>query len=191
LHFNLWESVGLVSYLLVNFWFTSTSNNLAALKALFINKVGDWGFILCIVLAMGIYSDLSFATLFALSNKINPDLLLVINLTVILAASAKSAQIGLHSWLAAAMAGPTPISSLLHSSTMVTAGVFLLIRISPMLEHSSTALMLVIWLGSLTALLGAACGLVESDIKRIIAFSTCSQLGYMFVACGERPPYNS
>lgn len=179
-----WEAVGLVSYLLVNFWYTSTSNNLAAMKALFMNKIGDWGFILAIVFSMSIYSDLSFPTIFALSSKTDGNLLLLFNLSIILAASAKSAQIGLHSWLAAAMCGPTPVSSLLHSSTMVTAGIFLLLRISPCLEQGSTALMVVIWLGSLTALLGAACGLVENDIKRIIAFSTSSQLGYLFVACG-------
>jgi len=154
------------------------------MKALFMNKIGDWGFILAIAFTATIYSDLSFPTLFALSQKIDGNLLLLLNLTFILAACAKSAQIGLHSWLAAAMAGPTPVSSLLHSSTMVTAGIVLLIRISPMLEYSSTALMIIIWLGSLTALLGAGCGLVENDIKSIIAFSTSSQLGYLFVACG-------
>lgn len=179
-----WEGVGVVSYLLVNYWYTSTANNLAAMKAQFMNKIGDWGFIQAIVLAMGIYMDISLATIFSLSHHMNPDLLLFFILSIILAASAKSAQISLHTWLAAAMAGPTPVSSLLHSSTMVTAGIYLLMRFSPILELSSTALMIVVWLGSLTALLGAACGLVENDIKKIIAFSTSSQLGYMIVACG-------
>ncbi len=180
-----WELVGLVSYLLVNYWYTSTSNNGAAMKALFMNKIGDWGFILAIAIIITLYGgDLSFGTLFTLNQYIEPNFLLILNLTFLLAASAKSAQLGLHTWLAAAMAGPTSVSSLLHSSTMVTAGVILLIRISPMLEYSSTVLILIIWFGSLTALLGASCGLIDNDIKRDITFSTSSQLGYLFVACG-------
>jgi NADH-ubiquinone oxidoreductase chain 5 len=179
-----WELVGLVSYLLVNYWFTSTSNNGAALKALFMNKIGDWAFLLVLFQSLAIFHDLSFSTLFAVCHLAHPNLLLLLLLAFLLAASAKSAQLGLHSWLSAAMAGPTSVSSLLHSSTMVTAGVILLIRISPMLEYSSTALLIILWLGSLTALLGASCGLVDYDIKRVIAFSTSSQLGYLFVACG-------
>jgi NADH-ubiquinone oxidoreductase chain 5 len=152
-----WECVGLVSYLLVNFWFTSTSNNLAAMKALLMNKIGDWGLIIGVILVITATQGASLESIFSLGSKLNGDLLLLINLAFILAASAKSAQLGLHGWLSA-MAGPTPVSSLLHSSTMVTAGVFLLIRISPLLEYSSTSLMIIIWLGSLTALIGAGCG---------------------------------
>jgi NADH:ubiquinone oxidoreductase subunit 5 (subunit L)/multisubunit Na+/H+ antiporter MnhA subunit len=153
-----WECVGLVSYLLVNFWYTSTSNNLAAMKALLMNKIGDWGLIIGVILAITATQGASFECIFSLASKLDGDLLLFLNLAFILAASAKSAQLGLHGWLSAAMAGPTPVSSLLHSSTMVTAGVFLLIRISPLLEYSSTSLMIIIWLGSLTALIGAGCG---------------------------------
>ena len=179
-----WEGVGVVSYLLVNYWFTILNANRSGQHALFMNKIGDWGLIQAISFSVAIFADLSLPCLFALVSYINADLVLLLSLTFIVAASAKSAQISLHTWLAAAMAGPTPVSSLLHSSTMVTAGVYLLMRFSPILELSSTALMVIIWLGSLTAQLGAACGLVENDIKKIIAFSTSSQLGYMVVACG-------
>lgn len=179
-----WELVGLVSYLLVNYWFTGVNNNLAALKALFINKFGDWSLILTITLSLAIFGSIELSTIFSLSNKMNEELIMWLSITILIAASAKSAQLGLHTWLASAMAGPTSVSSLLHSSTMVTAGVFLLIRMSPLIEYSDTVLILILWLGSFTALLGAACGLVDNDIKKIIAYSTCSQLGYLFVACG-------
>ena len=180
-----WESVGIVSYLLVNFWTTGINNNLAALKALFSNKIGDWSFIIGMILIYNLIGDLSNEIIFSLSPYQNKSILFCIMLFFIIASSAKSAQITLHSWLTAAMAGPTPVSSLLHSSTMVTAGIFLLIRLSPILEFSSShAMCLLIWLGSLTALLGAANGLVETDIKKIIAYSTNSQLGYMIVIIG-------
>jgi NADH-ubiquinone oxidoreductase chain 5 len=179
-----WEGVGVVSALLVNFWFTGVNNNLASMKAFFINKIGDWALIIGIGLCMTVFGDISLSTIFASSNQIDPNLCLIVVVCFIIGASAKSAQISLHTWLAAAMAGPTPVSSLLHSSTMVTAGIYLLLRISPLLEGSESALILLIWLGSLTALFGAACGLVENDIKKIIAYSTSSQLGYMVVAIG-------
>lgn len=179
-----WECVGLISYFLINFWFTNITNNISAIKALFMNKIGDWGIILMLILAGIIFSDFNIGTLLALCHLINPWLITCINCTFILAACAKSAQIGLHTWLVAAMAGPTPVSSLLHSSTMVTAGVILLIRFSPFLEISPISLLFCIWLGSFTALLGASCGLIDNDIKRVIAFSTTSQLGYLFVICG-------
>lgn len=123
-------------------------------------------------------------TIFGLAASLNGDLLLILCLCFIGAAAAKTAMVGLHGWLLSAMEGPTPVSALLHSSTMVTAGVVLLIRISPLLEFSSTALMLIVWLGSLGALLGAALALTEYDIKRVVASSTISQLGYMIVAVG-------
>jgi NADH-ubiquinone oxidoreductase chain 5 len=179
-----WEGVGIVSYLLVNFWFTRIAANKASLSALFLNKIGDLFLLIAIILAVGIFSDLSLSTIYSLAHKINSDVLFIFILCIILAASAKSALIGFTPWLAKAMEGPTSVSALLHSSTKVTAGVYLLKRISPLLELSSTALMIVIWLGSLGALFGAMCGLVDNDIKRIIAFSTMSQLGYKVVAAG-------
>jgi NADH-ubiquinone oxidoreductase chain 5 len=179
-----WEGVGIVSYLLVNFWYTRIAANKASKSALFLNKIGDMFFIIALILAIGIFSDLSLSTIYSLANKINPDILFIFTICIIIAASAKSALIGFTPWLAKAMEGPTSVSALLHSSTMVTAGVYLLKRISPLLELSSTCLKIVIWLGSLGALFGAMCGLVDNDIKRIIAFSTMSQLGYMVVAAG-------
>lgn len=176
--------VGLVSYLLVNFWYTRIDANLASKSALFLNKIGDLFFMLALVFSIGIFSDLSLATIFSLVNNLNGDLIFLFTITFIIAGSAKSALIPLNAWLKKAMEGPTPVSALLHSSTMVTAGVFLLIKISPILELSSTSLMIITWLGSLGALFGAAAGLVANDVKRIVAFSTASQLGYMVVAIG-------
>lgn len=182
--FSGWETVGLVSYLLVNFWFTRKAANKASKSAQFINKVGDKFFIIAIIMAITLLSDLSLSTIFSVISYINGDIIFILTLFIIGAAKAKSALIGLHTWLPKAMEGPTSVSALLHSSTKVTAGVYLLKRISPILEFSSTSLMIITWLGSLGALFGAACGLVDNDIKRIIAYSTCSQLGYMIVAVG-------
>lgn len=176
--------VGIVSYLLVNFWYTRIAANKASKSALFLNKIGDMFFIIALILAIGIFSDLSLSTIYSLAGKINPDILFILTICIIIAASAKSALIGFTPWLAKAKEGPTSVSALLHSSTKVTAGVYLLKRISPLLELSSTCLKIVIWLGSLGALFGAMCGLVDNDIKRIIAFSTMSQLGYKVVAAG-------
>ena len=184
-----WEVVGIVSYLLVNFYYTRISANHASLAALFINKLGDWGFIMALVLANAIFSDLSQATIFSLGCYINGDILFLFTICILIASMAKSALIGMHTWQPKAMEGPTSVSAQLHSSTMVTAGVFLLMRISPVLEFSSSTLMIVVWLGSLGALFGAAVGLVATDLKAIIAFSTMSQLGYMIVAIGVSQYY--
>nr|YP_009659004.1 NADH dehydrogenase subunit 5 [Synchytrium microbalum]QCQ69002.1 NADH dehydrogenase subunit 5 [Synchytrium microbalum] len=179
-----WEGVGLASYLLINFWFTRIAANMAALKAFLMNRVGDWALSLGLLLTIALTADLSFATIFSLASYLNTNLILILAILLLIGASAKSAQLGLHSWLASAMEGPTPVSALIHAATMVTAGVYLLMRFSPLLEWSSTSLQLVAWLGGLSALLGAAAGLLENDIKRVIAYSTTSQLGYMVVACG-------
>nr|NP_150324.1 NADH dehydrogenase subunit 5 [Spizellomyces punctatus]AAK84253.1 NADH dehydrogenase subunit 5 [Spizellomyces punctatus] len=179
-----WEGVGVASYLLINFWYTRMAANFAALKAFLINRVGDWALTLGILLAIGLISDLSMASIFSVASYLNGDLVFILTIFLLIGATAKSAQLGLHTWLASAMEGPTPVSALIHAATMVTAGVYLLMRISPLLEWSSTTLIVVTWLGGLSALLGAACGLLENDLKRVIAFSTTSQLGYMVVACG-------
>nr|QCQ68451.1 NADH dehydrogenase subunit 5 [Synchytrium endobioticum]QCQ68470.1 NADH dehydrogenase subunit 5 [Synchytrium endobioticum]QCQ68489.1 NADH dehydrogenase subunit 5 [Synchytrium endobioticum]QCQ68508.1 NADH dehydrogenase subunit 5 [Synchytrium endobioticum]QCQ68527.1 NADH dehydrogenase subunit 5 [Synchytrium endobioticum] len=179
-----WEGVGLASYLLINFWFTRIAANMAALKAFLMNRIGDWALSLGLLLTIALTADLSFATIFSLASYLNTDLILILAVLLLIGASAKSAQLGLHSWLASAMEGPTPVSALIHAATMVTAGVYLLMRFSPLLEWSSTSLQLVAWLGGLSALLGAAASLLENDIKRVIAYSTTSQLGYMVVACG-------
>ena len=140
--------------------------------------------IIALILAIAVFSDLSLSTIFSIAAYINGDILFILIICLILAASAKSALIGFTPWLAYAKEGPTSVSALLHSSTKVTAGVYLLKRISPLLELSSTSLKIVVWLGSLGALFGAKCGLVDNDIKRIVAFSTISQLGYKIVAVG-------
>jgi NADH-ubiquinone oxidoreductase chain 5 len=141
-------------------------------------------FIIALILAIAVFSDLSLSTIYSLALYMNGDILFLFTVSIILAGAAKSALIPFTPWLAKAMEGPTSVSALLHSSTMVTAGVYLFIRFSPLLELSSTSLMIVLWLGSLGALFGAMCGLVDNDIKRIVAFSTMSQLGYMVVAVG-------
>jgi len=150
--------VGIVSYLLVNFWYTRTAANKASLSALFLNKIGDMFFLIALILAIAVFSDLSLSTIYSVATYIHPDLIFILTVCIILAASAKSALIPFTPWLAKAMEGPTSVSALLHSSTMVTAGVYLLMRISPLLELSSTSLKIVIWLGSLGALFGAMCG---------------------------------
>ena len=157
---------------------------MAALKAFLLNRVGDWALTLGIQLTIGMISDLSMSSIFSVASYLNGDLVFILTILLLIGASAKSAQLGLHGWLASAMEGPTPVSALIHAATMVTAGIYLLIRFSPLQEHVSSILILITWLGGLSALLGAACGLQENDLKKVIAFSTTSQLGYMVVACG-------
>lgn len=165
-----WEGVGLLSFLLIHFWFTRSAANLSALKAFFINRFGDYGLF---VLLLMVFSSFSTSNLSFLSSLMLPDWFFIL---LFLAAVAKSAQLGLHTWLPSAMEGPTPVSALIHAATMVTAGVYLLIRFD--------SFYLSFWLGSLTALFGAISGLLEYDIKKVIAYSTTSQLGYMFASLG-------
>nr|WJJ70249.1 NADH dehydrogenase subunit 5 [Agalma elegans] len=180
-----WEGVGLTSYLLINFWYTRIQANKSAIKAMVVNKVGDVGFLLGIVSLWHISGLLKFNTFINLTIFPNLEILLNwINVMLIIGVMAKSAQIGLHTWLPDAMEGPTPVSALIHAATMVTAGVFLIIRISPMLESTPLILLLVIFLGALTAFMSGTIGLVQSDLKKVIAYSTCSQLGYMVMICG-------
>jgi len=179
-----WEGVGICSYLLINFWFTRLQANKAAIKAMIMNRIGDWGFSIGLFTLFWLFGNLDYATVFSLAPNINSNLIMLISLCLLIAAMGKSAQLGLHLWLPDAMEGPTPVSALIHAATMVTAGVYLLLRSSPLLEFGSTGLVLTTWVGALTAFFAATTGLVQNDLKRVIAYSTCSQLGLLFVAVG-------
>jgi NADH-quinone oxidoreductase subunit L len=189
-----WEGVGLASYLLIGFWYQKPSANAAAIKAFVVNRVGDFGFALGIflvfVLTGSVAFDAIFAKLGALTGAsfkfigIEWHALTLAALLLFMGAMGKSAQFLLHTWLPDAMEGPTPVSALIHAATMVTAGVFMVARLSPVFELAPAALTVVIVIGATTAFFAATVGLVQNDIKRVIAYSTCSQLGYMFVALG-------
>ncbi len=189
-----WEGVGLCSYLLIGFWYKKKSANQAAIKAFLVNRVGDFGFAIGIFLIFLFFGTINYEEVFqsvpSFSSKqinflgINANLITVICLFLFLGAMGKSAQLFLHTWLPDAMEGPTPVSALIHAATMVTAGVFLVVRCSPIFEYSQFALNFVTIIGMATAFFAATIALVQNDIKRIIAYSTCSQLGYMFFAAG-------
>jgi NADH-quinone oxidoreductase subunit L len=197
-----WEGVGLASYLLIGFWYKKPSANAAAIKAFVVNRVGDFGFLLGIFGLFVLFGSVEFSTIFAGAASYLPaehgdtvltflgyaldkhNALTVVCLLLFMGAMGKSAQVPLHTWLPDAMEGPTPVSALIHAATMVTAGVFMLARLSPVFELSHTALTVVTFIGAITAFFAATVGLVQNDIKRVIAYSTCSQLGYMFVALG-------
>jgi len=179
-----WEGVGISSYLLINFWFTRLQANKAAIKALVMNRVGDYGFSIGLWTLIWVFGNLDYSTIFSLAPLMNETLITIVSICLLIAAMGKSAQIGLHTWLPDAMEGPTPVSALIHAATMVTAGVYLLLRSSPILEFGSTPLILITWVGALTAFFAATTGLLQNDLKRVIAYSTCSQLGYMVFACG-------
>jgi len=190
-----WEAVGLVSYLLIGFWYTRPTANYASLKAFLANRVGDFGFVLGIGLIVAFFGSLDYATVFAAAPKsagatLNLvgdrqwSVLTAICIGLFVGAMGKSAQVPLHVWLPDSMEGPTPISALIHAATMVTAGIFMVARMSPLFELSDTALSFVTIIGATTALFMAFLGIVQNDIKRVIAYSTLSQLGYMTVALG-------
>lgn len=189
-----WEGVGLASYLLIGFWYQRPSANAAAIKAFVVNRVGDFGFGLGIFAIFALVGSTDFETIFAaapgLTGKTIPmfgwnvDALTLTCLLLFMGAMGKSAQFLLHTWLPDAMEGPTPVSALIHAATMVTAGVFMVARLSPLFELAPTAQAFVMFIGATTAFFAATIGLVQNDIKRIVAYSTCSQLGYMFVAMG-------
>lgn len=179
-----WEGIGVVSYLLINFYFTRIQSNKAAILALTMNRVGDMGLSIGFFALFAVFGTLDYSTIFTLAPYINETAITVISLLIFMGAMAKSAQLGLHSWLPGSMEAPTPVSALLHAATLVTAGLYLLVRSSPILEYSSTALLVITLVGASTAFFAATCGLVLNDIKRIIAFSTISQLGYMVMAVG-------
>lgn len=191
-----WEGVGLASYLLIGFWYTRPSANAAAIKAFVVNRVGDFGFALGIFAAFVVLGHLDFDGAFHAAEGLEGNLpvihflswdldaMTVVCLLLFMGAMGKSAQFLLHTWLPDAMEGPTPVSALIHAATMVTAGVFMVARLSPLFELSPFAMTVVMLVGAMTAFFAATVGLVQNDIKRVIAYSTCSQLGYMFVALG-------
>ena len=179
-----WEGIGVVSYLLINFWFTRLQANKAAILALTMNRVGDMGLSIGLFALFSIFGSIDYATVFSIAPYMNETAITIIGLLLLTGAMAKSAQIPLHSWLPGSMEGPTPVSALIHAATLVTAGLYLLVRSSPLLEYSSTALLIITLVGASTAFFAATCGLVQNDLKRIIAFSTISQLGYMVMAVG-------
>jgi NADH-quinone oxidoreductase subunit L len=189
-----WECVGLMSYLLIGFWYHRPSANAAAIKAFIVNRVGDFGFALGIFATFTIFNTVQYDTIFASAPDqvgktmeflgMQVDVLTLICLLLFMGAMGKSAQFLLHTWLPDAMEGPTPVSALIHAATMVTAGVFMVARLSPLFELAPIALGVVTFFGATTAFFAATVGLVQNDIKRVVAYSTCSQLGYMFVAEG-------
>ena len=180
----MWEGIGVVSYLLINFYFTRIQANKAAILALTMNRVGDMGLSIGFFAIFALFGSVDYATIFSLAPFMNETAITIISLLLLMGAMAKSAQIPLHSWLPGSMEAPTPVSALLHAATLVTAGLYLLVRSSPILEFSPTALLVITLVGATTAFFAATCGLVQNDLKRIIAFSTISQLGYMVMAVG-------
>jgi len=189
-----WEGVGLASYLLIGFWYHKPSANAAALKAFVVNRVGDFGFSLGIFGTFLVFGTVSIPAILAAAPGMagssigfagmRLDTMTILCLLLFVGAMGKSAQLGLHTWLPDAMEGPTPVSALIHAATMVTAGVFMVCRLSPMFEQSATAMHAVTWVGAATCIFAATVGCAQNDSKRVIAYSTCSQLGYMFFAAG-------
>jgi len=190
-----WEGVGLASYLLIGFWHKKDSANSAAMKAFVVNRVGDFGFLIGLAILFFYTSSLDFDTIFSMNEQLSSNTFSIFNMDfnvlntacffLFMGAMGKSAQLFLHTWLPDAMEGPTPVSALIHAATMVTAGIFLVARCSPLFEMSPSILSFITYIGASTAFFAATVALVQNDIKRIVAYSTCSQLGYMFVALGS------
>lgn len=179
-----WEGVGICSYLLVSFWFTRIAANQSSISAMLTNRVGDCFLTIGIFTILFSCGNIDYSTIFLLAPYINENIITIIGTCLLIGSMAKSSQVGLHVWLPMAMEGPTPVSALIHAATMVTAGVYLLIRSSPLIEYSSTVLLLCLWIGAITTVFSSLIGLFQQDIKKVIAYSTMSQLGIMVLAVG-------
>ncbi len=179
-----WEGVGICSYLLVCFWFTRIAANQSSISAFLTNRVGDCFLTIGIFALLWCFGNIDYYTVFSLAPYINENIITIIGICLLIGAMAKSSQLGLHVWLPQAMEGPTPVSALIHAATMVTAGVYLLMRASPLIEYSSIVLILALWIGTITTVFSSLIGLFQQDIKKVIAYSTMSQLGMMIIAIG-------
>jgi len=179
-----WEGVGVCSYLLVSFWFTRIAANQSSLSAFLTNRVGDCFLNIGMFAILWTFGNLDYSTVFSIAPFISDNIIIIIGVCLLIGAMAKSSQIGLHIWLPMAMEGPTPVSALIHAATMVTAGVYLLMRSSPLIEYSNTVLLLCLWIGAITTVFSSLIGLFQQDIKKVIAYSTMSQLGMMVIAIG-------
>ena len=179
-----WEGVGICSYLLVSFWFTRIAANQSSMSAFLTNRVGDCFLTIGMFAILWSFGNVDYYTVFSLAPYYNDHIISIVGICLLIGAMAKSSQVGLHVWLPMAMEGPTPVSALIHAATMVTAGVYLLMRVSPLIEYSSTVLILCLWIGAITTVFSSLIGLFQQDIKKVIAYSTMSQLGMMVIAVG-------
>ena len=179
-----WEGVGVCSYLLVSFWFTRIAANQSSISAFLTNRVGDCFLTIGMFAILWSFGNVDYSTVFSVAPFISKNIISIVGICLLIGAMAKSSQIGLHVWLPMAMEGPTPVSALIHAATMVTAGVYLLMRSSPLIEYSNTVLLLCLWVGAITTVFSSLIGLFQQDIKKVIAYSTMSQLGMMVIAIG-------
>ena len=179
-----WEGVGVCSYLLVSFWFTRIAANQSSMSAFITNRVGDCFLTIGMFAILWSFGNVDYSTVFSLAPYVSENIVTIIGICLLIGAMAKSSQVGLHVWLPLAMEGPTPVSALIHAATMVTAGVYLLMRTSPLIEYSTTVLILCLWIGAITTVFSSLIGLFQQDIKKVIAYSTMSQLGMMVIAVG-------
>lgn len=179
-----WEGVGVCSYLLVSFWFTRIAANQSSMSAFLTNRVGDCFLTIGMFAILWSFGNIDYCTVFSLAPYYSENIITIVGICLLIGAMAKSSQVGLHVWLPMAMEGPTPVSALIHAATMVTAGVYLLMRVSPLIEYSSTVLILCLWVGGITTVFSSLVGLFQQDIKKVIAYSTMSQLGMMVIAIG-------
>lgn len=179
-----WEGVGVCSYLLISFWFTRIAANQSSISAFLTNRVGDCFLTIGMFAILWSFGNIDYSTVFSIAPYISNNIVIIVGVCLLIGAMAKSSQIGLHVWLPMAMEGPTPVSALIHAATMVTAGVYLLIRSSPLIEYSNTVLLLCLWVGAITTVFSSLIGLFQQDIKKVIAYSTMSQLGMMVIAIG-------